>query len=342
MINKATYEKFKILYSTKLDKTLAVILKEGKIINFGILKLILLLISPYILIGTFYSRSFQTPELTLTTPVIVINIIFFIFIFYLGFNLYKRYKNFVNKYKRMVIEPIIKVINPNFKYFPDQHVDINDYLDSELFRMHEHFHGDDLIRGTVDDFNFEMCEVHTYYHTGSGKNRQKHNIFDGLFFIFKYKESLQSRTYIYPDIAERFLGKLFGQSLQSFINPNEKGDLVKLENPVFEKIFKVTSTDQIEARTILTPVMMEKMVKFYKDVNQQQLYFSFKNNIVYVAISSSMGSKSVLNNQYFEPPSLLFNPKGASFNFAKKIYDCINIPVEIAKEINNNASVWKK
>jgi len=340
--NSSSYERFKNLYTTRLNKTLSVIIKEGRSINFSILKLLLLLISPYILMGIFSTDSFMTFEKPLRTPTIIINILFFIFIFYLGFNLYKKYKRFVNKYKRMVIEPIIKVINPSFKYFPEKHIAINDYLDSDLFRMHEHFHGDDLISGTIDDFDFEMSEVHTYHHTGHGKNRQKHNIFDGLFFIFKYKKNLQSLTYIFPDLAERFLGKIFGQTLQSFISSNAKGDLVKLENPVFEKIFKVTSTNQIEARTILTPVMMEKMVDFYKDVNQQPLYFAFKNNLVYVAISRPMGSKAFTNNQYFEPPSLFFNPKAASFNFAKKIYDCINIPVEIAKEINDNASVWKR
>ena len=342
--NLSSYERFKNLYTTKLNKNLSAINKERRSINFSTLKLLLLFISPYVLIGIFPSNPFMNFEQPLNTSTKIINILFFMFIAYLGLNLNKKYKRFVNKYKKMVIEPIIKVINPNFKYFPEKHIAVNDYLDSDLFRMHDHFHGDDLINGTIDDFEFEMSEIHTDYQTGHGKDRQIHNIFDGLFFIFTYKKNLQSRTYIYPDIAERFLGKLFGQSLQSFINSNSNGDLVKLENPVFEKLFKVISNNQIEARTILTPVMMEKMVDFYKDVNQQPLYFGFKNNLVYVAISISrpMISKTIPNDQYFEPPSLFFNPKEASFNFAKKIYDCINIPVEIAKEINDNASVWKR
>ena len=248
----------------------------------------------------------------------------------------------MKKYKRYVIEPIIKVINPSFKYFPEKHISENDYLESGLFRNHEHFKGDDLITGTIEDFEFTMSEVHTYYHSGHGKNRTRHNIFDGLFFVFKYKKYLQFYTCIHPDFAERLLGKLFGQKLQSLISSDKHGELVKLENPDFEKIFKVTSTDQIESRTILTPVMMEKMVRFYEEVGQKPIYFAFKKNIVYVGISKALNNRSISPNQFFEPPSFLIMPQKASFNFAKNIYDTVNIPVEIAKEINDNASVWKK
>jgi hypothetical protein len=39
---------------------------------------------------------------------------------------------------------------------------------------------------------------------------------------------------------------------------------IELENVEFEKIFDVYSDDEIEARRLLTPKMMEKLVNFAK------------------------------------------------------------------------------
>jgi hypothetical protein len=41
-------------------------------------------------------------------------------------------------------------------------------------------------------------------------------------------------------------------------------DRVKLENQEFEKIFDVQSKDEVEARRLLTPKMMEKLVELVK------------------------------------------------------------------------------
>ena len=325
----STYDEFKTLYLTKLEKTLIQRLQEIKPINIGWFVFIFLFAFPYILLRLYYAIYSLTPEQILGFPRDLTDVIFFIIVFPLIAYLLRKHDRFTKIYKETVIEPIIKFINPNLQYFPNKHISAKDYLDSRLFKMDKTFEGDDYIEGVLDNFEFKMSELHTAYES-------KHPIFDGLFFVFKYQKNINSKTCIYPDRAQRLIGKLLAQKIQSFLGSRDNENLVKLENPEFEKLFKVFSTDQIEARTILTPVMMEKIIKFQNDLGAVKLYISFINNSVYI------GLKSATHKQFFEPPSLIPRSKIAIFNFAQDIYNCINTPIEIAKEINNNASVWKK
>ena len=69
-----------------------------------------------------------------------------------------------------------------------------------------------------------------------------------------FNKNFNGHTVVLPDTAEKILGK-FGQSLQSM---SSRGELVKLEDPEFEKEFCVYGDDQVEARYILSPALMKR------------------------------------------------------------------------------------
>lgn len=50
---------------------------------------------------------------------------------------------------------------------------------------------------------------------------------------------------------------------------------VKLEDPVFEREWEVYATDQIEARYILTPALMERMLEIKRRFGGKSIEFSF-------------------------------------------------------------------
>ena len=57
---------------------------------------------------------------------------------------------------------------------------------------------------------------------------------------------------------------------------------IELENVEFEKIFDVYSDDEIEARRLLTPKMMEKLVNFAKKSKFKWLAFNFVEDKIYI------------------------------------------------------------
>ncbi len=240
------------------------------------------------------------------------------------------YRKYRDRFKKEVVTQIVSAIDPSWEYDYNQSIELNEYLQSNLFSTGvDRYKGDDLITGQMEKTDFRCSEFHTEFKTvivtKNGVQEQWHTIFKGLFFHADFNKNIKGETYIAPDFAEKLLGK-WGQKLQF----STKGELVKLENPEFEKIFVVHSTDQIEARYILTPVIMEALVHIHKQYNKQ-MHLSFVGSRVYCAIS--------FTENLFEPN--LFK-SGANFKDIALIYHLFMLNAIIIKELNLNVRIWTK
>ncbi|MBN1986965.1 MAG: DUF3137 domain-containing protein [Prolixibacteraceae bacterium] len=243
----------------------------------------------------------------------------------------KKKKEYRRRYKAEVVSEVVRAIDPEWNYAPDSHIAQYEYHSSDLFRQHyDRYQGDDLISGTIDKTDFRCSELHTEYkevtHDKDGKRQERWvTIFKGLFFHADFNKEIRAQTYIQPDTSERLLGK-FGQKLQF----STKGKLVKLENPEFEKIFAVFSTDQTEARYILTPAIMEALVNIYKHY-KRRMHLSFIGSRVYVAMCFSKN---------------LFEPKifrsGVKFEDVEFMYNLFMVNATIIHELNLNTRIWTK
>jgi hypothetical protein len=78
---------------------------------------------------------------------------------------------------------------------------------------------------------------------------------------------------------------------------HQKGDSrVNLEDVVFSKKWKVYADDQVEARYVLTPALMERMLAVKKLFHGNRLDFSFWDNNLLIAVHT--------NKDMFETTSL--------------------------------------
>ncbi|MGH7504132.1 MAG: DUF3137 domain-containing protein, partial [Longimicrobiales bacterium] len=118
-------------------------------------------------------------------------------------------------------------------------------------------------------------------------------IFRGLFVIVDFPKQFRGRTIVLPDTAQRFLGGI-GQTLQSM--NFTRGELIKLEDPEFERHFVVYANDQVEARYLLSTSLMQRILDFRATLNQD-VYLSFAHAQLYMAIPS--------HRNRLEPPALL-------------------------------------
>lgn len=241
------------------------------------------------------------------------------------------FRKYRDRYKKEVITEIVRAIDPKWEYTYNQSIHLQEYLESNLYTTGvDRYKGDDLITGQIDKTDFRCSEFHTEYKTytytkNGGVQEHWHTIFKGLFFHADFNKHIQGETYIAPDFAEKLFGK-WGQKFQY----SPKGELIKLENPEFEKIFVVHATDQIEARYILTPVMMEALVNIYK-LYKRPMHLSFVGSRVYCAIS--------FNENLFEPN--IFK-SGANFDDIAMIYRLFMLNAVIIKEMNLNTRIWTK
>ncbi|MDQ7067482.1 MAG: DUF3137 domain-containing protein [Sulfurimonas sp.] len=152
--------------------------------------------------------------------------------------------------------------------------------------------------------------------------------FKGLFLVSEFPKHFSGTTLILPDTAQSTFGDFIGSFLQEYNFSRE--DLIKLDNVAFEKEFVVYGTDQIEARYILSPTLMENIL-YFKKRSQHPLSLSFKGGKIYMAIE--------YNKDLFEPSvfhSLL------KYKIAMEYVETLHLAIGIVKELKLNQKLWSK
>jgi len=235
---------------------------------------------------------------------------------------------YVFEFKELVIRPIVKFIDERLVYNP------TDYIKKELFMLSNIFttrpnryKGDDMVSGKIGSTKLRFSELNAEYESGSGEDRERTVIFKGLFFVADFNKDFCGTTVVLPDTAERLFGRL-GQKLQSM--NVFRGQLIKLEDIEFEKHFVVYGQDQIEARYILSPSLMKRIVDF-KQRTGQKVYLSFVGSMVFVAIW--------LNRRLFEPR--LFNTL-LDFEPIRQYFEDLQLAIGIVDDLNLNTRIWSK
>lgn len=109
----------------------------------------------------------------------------------------------------------------------------------------------DHVRGRVDTANFELADCQLIRVNQDSKGRQSEStVFHGLIGYYAIPKAFAGRTVLFTDHGIFNMLGGFGRS----------GERVHLEDPRFEEAFEVYSTDQIEARYLLTPAFMERVL----------------------------------------------------------------------------------
>lgn len=237
-------------------------------------------------------------------------------------------KGYVIEFKMLVIDRLIKFLDENLSYNSRNYIPQSTFMMSEIFKTRPNrYKGDDFVSGKVGQTAIQFCELDAKHVSGSGKNRKVKTIFKGLFFIADFNKYFTCRTVVLPDTAEKLFGH-FGQTLQSMNLGRDQ--LVKLEDSEFEKLFVVYSTDQIDARYILSTSLMQRIVDFKKRTGRD-IHLSFIGSNIYVAIPYT---KSLFEPRIFS--TLL------DFEPIAEYFDDLRQAIEIVDDLNLNTRIWTK
>lgn len=248
-------------------------------------------------------------------PIVIVVISVIIFITCIN----NKSKIFSSFYKEEVVDEIIHAFCSNATYSPNDGVGEDLFKNSGLFTSPDRYHAEDLIEGCLDKTSFVCSEVHAEERkvrsTKNGVQYYWEDIFKGFLFIADFHKDFQGETTVLRD---------------SFFKIKMGASRVKMENPDFEKVFDVFSTNQIEARYLITPSMMERMLKLDSNF-KKGVTISFRNSTILVAIPdsknrfeadvwSSLNDMSILKSDFAVLQSLL----------------------EIVDELNLNTRIWSK
>jgi hypothetical protein len=238
-------------------------------------------------------------------------------------------KDYRSAFKTAVIEKIVKFIDKGLVYSKFGKVSQSLYAMSGLFRKNlDKYTGDDHVAGTVGKTGVEFSELYTSYETRDSKGRKsEHVVFKGLFFLADFNKHFKGATVVLPDRAERLFGHVgtFFQSMNKL-----RGDLIKLEDPEFEKLFVVYGNDQIEARYILSTSLMKRIVDFQKKTGRN-IYLSFVGSKVFVAIPYQ---KDLFEPRVFQTIK--------DFKPVQGYFEDLQLAIGIVEDLNLNTRIWTK
>jgi hypothetical protein len=239
-------------------------------------------------------------------------------------------KDYTQKFKDKIIAPLINRIDPNLKYMKDFHVPYAHFTRSKIFTdTPDLFEGNDYVTGQIDGINIEFSDILAKKeYINSNDDKKYETMFKGLFIVSEFNKKLKGTTVVLPDTAQNTFGDLLGGWLQS--KNLDRNELVKMDNTAFEKEFVVYSTDQIEARYILSHSLMEKLLKFQKGL-KHPISISFVGGSIYIAVQS--------NEDQFEPSifhSLL------QHKVAMEYVSTLHFVIGIVEELKLNQKLWSK
>ncbi len=238
--------------------------------------------------------------------------------------------DYTQEFKERVIEPLIHFIDRDLRYVEDMHISESKFINSRLFTSTpDKIEGNDYIAGMIDGVKIELSDMHAQKRDKDSKGRSSwRTIFRGLFIITEFNKNFSGKTVVLPDSAQNSFGDLIGNWLQSHnINRDE---LIKMDDPEFEREFVVYGSDQIEARYILSHSLMKRLLSF-KRKSGHKVYVSFVYNNVYIAIE--------YGKDLFEPS--VFNTL-LDYKVAMDYLQTLHLAVSIRQELNIDQKIWSR
>lgn len=106
---------------------------------------------------------------------------------------------------------------------------------------------EDEVRGARNGTDFIVCEARLKRRS-SGKRKSTKTVFHGQLVVIDYHKKFLGETVVKRDVG----------ILNALTKPREGFQRVGLTSPKFEKIFEAWSTDQVEARELLDPLVLER------------------------------------------------------------------------------------
>lgn len=236
-----------------------------------------------------------------------------------------------SRFKNEVIGATLSAIDSSLTINPNDGISQSEFRNSQLFSTSpDRYFTEDLIAGKIDKTSFYFAEVHAEYKTETrtkhGTQTHWHNILKGIVFAGDFNKHFNGITIIRPKDFGSSVSAWFAKNVYSFGDKS----IVELENDAFNKNFVVYSNNQIEARYILTPALMERI----GDLNERCAYtvsLSFINANMYIAFP--------LDKNYFEPPifKTLLKP-----NILDDDMSVLSFMYDIVHELDLNTRIWTK
>ncbi len=185
-------------------------------------------------------------------------------------------KDIKKRTKNHLVAGICKFIGWEFSETVDTPPPLEALIDNGLLpKRYDRVSFEDKMWGNAHGADFEALECHM--------EREDRDSDGDTNWVTVFRGSLMAIDFHYD-----FLGRTVVLRDKGFFNRKKKGDMkrVGLVDPKFEKIFEAYGTDQVEARVLLTPTFMQRLVDLEESVDGKNIRFAFLNDLLLIAVET--------------------------------------------------------
>lgn len=243
-------------------------------------------------------------------------------------------ENYASAYKRDINNAIVKHFSQDLAYDESDGIGSGAFVASRLFTTSpDRYKTSDLVSGAYGKTKLRFARIHAEQRhvkrTKKGTRTYYTTIFNGIMLIADFNKHFRGRTYVRTDVAEKFMGN-FGRVFQKASVSLSSDQLVQLEDPEFEKEFAVYASDQVEARYILSPALMKRMLELKRRCGTET-QFSFCDSSIVIAIANS--------TDLFTPD---FSRPATDTAQLREIQSRIGFFLGIIDALDLNTRIWSK
>lgn len=227
------------------------------------------------------------------------------------------------RYKSQVMPKLLQTVCPGAIYEPKGTLTKDIFKGAEMYPTGwgEKFENEDTIRGKVGKTDFVYGEVELYHMQSTGKSAVKVVDFKGFVFEADFNKHFNGTTMLTSE--KGFLSNV-GPGLFS------KMKRCKLEDVDFERLYTTYTTNDQEARYILTPALQQRIMEMNKvfstQLGDKHLSMSFRGSRLLIAVPSKTNRFEV------------------KFNLAevKKDLLALSTMIDVIEQLNLNLRIWSK
>ncbi len=183
--------------------------------------------------------------------------------------------------KLMLVDPVAREFGMHFNHRIAEPSVIHRFKSMGLVPNWDRANFEDCLTGSRKDVPFEFFEAklekRQRSHGKSGSRTRWVTVFRGQCLVAHFPKPFAGSTRVYRDAG---MFNSFVKLGHSFTNHQRVG----LEDPKFERAFEVYSTDQVEARYLLTPDFMERLLNLEATFQGKKLRCAFSGGEMFVAV----------------------------------------------------------
>ena len=183
-------------------------------------------------------------------------------------------RKFLVAFKQRILRPVADFLGFDFAH-AGRDLCVG-FGDTGILHDHDERAYEDGFYGAYRDVEISFEEVELIDVSRDSKGRESRStVFDGVAAMMRMNKRFNGHTVIKED-----RGRIGNWLTDAF----DKLEKVELEDPRFEGRFEVYSSDQVEARYLLTPAFMERLFAVSEAFDDAKLRACFRNDRLYLLI----------------------------------------------------------